>query len=259
MKSWKTTVNANLSRSQLNSSSSQTSVCLFVCRQHVISRISAVNQNASINKNSKGSNSRSLRQYTSAKSISLCLCFVLRNRSFHHTNHQISSRSRFSSRFSTRFSFSWSYILDLRTSSSAFAFISLHLSHLLWDFLLQTWSDWYLNHSQRILSQCRSIEEVKYSLRNEAWRRRWRRWRDSVTSMSENLAWDVILSAKVYMKTNVTWRTFLLLTFDLLVHICSLNQIFSFLLFVILLVKHDLWQLRRLTKIISQTKSSTKK
>ena len=31
----------------------------------------------------------------------------------------------------------------------------------------------------------------------------------------------------------------LLLTFDLHVHICSLNQIFSFLLFVILLVRHD--------------------
>ena len=74
MKSWKTTINVSLSRSQFNSSSSQTSVCLFVRRQHVILRIFAVNQNASINKNSKNSNSRSLRQHTFAKSISLC-CF----------------------------------------------------------------------------------------------------------------------------------------------------------------------------------------
>ena len=62
-----------------------------------------------------------------------------------------------------------------------------------------------------------------------------------VTSTFENLAWNLILSARVYMRTNVTWRTLLLLTFDLLVHICSLNQIFSFLLSVILLVRHDLW------------------
>ena len=117
IKSWKTTVNVCLSRSQFSSSSFQTSLCLSVCRQHVKSRISAVNQNASINKNLKSSNSRSLKQYTLAKSISLCcfcfcFCFrfVLRDWSFHHINLQISSRSRFSTRFSTWFSFSSSHI-----------------------------------------------------------------------------------------------------------------------------------------------------
>ena len=44
-------------------------------RQHfALSRIFAINQNASINKNSKSSNSRSLKQHTFAKSISFC-CF----------------------------------------------------------------------------------------------------------------------------------------------------------------------------------------
>ena len=68
---------------------------------------SAVNQNAPINKNSKNSNSKSLRQYTLAKSISFCcfcfcFCFrfVLRHRSFRHTNLQISSRTKFSTKFS---------------------------------------------------------------------------------------------------------------------------------------------------------------
>ena len=67
-----------------------------VCSSSMIFSESAVNQNASINKNSKSSNSRSLRQHTLAKSISLCCFdfhFVLRNRSFHHTNLQISLAS----------------------------------------------------------------------------------------------------------------------------------------------------------------------
>ena len=93
---------------QISSSSSQFSArrqdvnTLFI---DLSASIFAVNQNASINKNSKSSNSRSLRQHTFAKSISFCLCFVLRNRSFHHTNLQMSSRSRFS--------FSWSHIFTL--------------------------------------------------------------------------------------------------------------------------------------------------
>ena len=96
MKSWKTRVNMSLSHSQFNSSSSQISVCSSARRQCVVFSIFAVNQNASINKNSKSSNSRNLRQHTFAKSISFCLCFVLRNRSFHHINLQIFSRSKFS-------------------------------------------------------------------------------------------------------------------------------------------------------------------
>ena len=42
-----------------------------------------------------------------------------------------------------------------------------------------------------------------------------------------NLDWNFILSTKIHMKTNVTWRTFLFLTFDFHVNICFLNQIFS--------------------------------
>ena len=86
---------------------------LFINRQHVIFRIFAVNQDASINKNSKNSNSRNLKQHTFAKSISFCcfcFCLILKHRSFHYINLQIFSRSK----FSTKFSFSWFYIFCFR-------------------------------------------------------------------------------------------------------------------------------------------------
>ena len=85
-------VSIDLLLDQNSSSSSQSSAR----RQWPPVSESAANQNASINKDSKSSNSRSLRQHTLAKSISLCcfdFYFVLRNRSFHHTNLQISSAS----------------------------------------------------------------------------------------------------------------------------------------------------------------------
>ena len=109
-------------------------------RQYFAS-VSAVNQKSSINKNSKSSNSRSLRQHTPAKSISLCcfcFCLVLRNRSFHHTNNQIFSRTR----FSTRFSFSWSFHIF-----SVFALLLLlsHLSFHVYRICSETFS---FNHDQ---------------------------------------------------------------------------------------------------------------
>ena len=96
----------NLSRSQFSSSFSKIVVCLFVCRQHVIFSISAINQIASINKNSKSSNSRSLKQHTFAKSISFCcFCSVRKiDRFIILICRYLSHRSR--SKFSTRFSFS---------------------------------------------------------------------------------------------------------------------------------------------------------
>ena len=135
-KKWKTTINMNLSRNQFNSFFLQIFVCLSVCRQHVIFRIFAINQNASINKNSKNSNSRNLKQHTFAKSISLCcfcFCLILKYRLFYYINLQIFSRSK----FSTRFSFSWFYIFCFRISFSVFAFTFSHLSHLFRNFLFQ--------------------------------------------------------------------------------------------------------------------------
>ena len=57
-----------------------TDFCLFVClssiRRYSVT-IFAVNQNAPINKNSKSSNPRNLKQHTFAKSISFCcFCFL---------------------------------------------------------------------------------------------------------------------------------------------------------------------------------------
>ena len=120
---------------------------------------SAVNQNAPINKNSKNSNSRNLKQHTLAKSISLCcfcFCLILKHRSFHHTNLQIFSRSR----FSTRFSFSWFYIFRFRTFFSVFAIFFSCSSYLLWNFQRQLWSNRYLINSQWISLQCRTMRKM---------------------------------------------------------------------------------------------------
>ena len=84
--------------------------------------IFAINQNRSINKNSKSSNSKSLKQHTFAKSISFCSFYFVRKidrfiilicRCFLHR----------STKFSTRFSFS--------LSSHIFIFIFLfsHVSY----------------------------------------------------------------------------------------------------------------------------------
>ena len=71
MKRWRTTVNVNLSFSQISSPSSQPSARR---RQWSSVSESAVNQDAPINKNSKSSNSKSLKQHTLAEPISPC-CF----------------------------------------------------------------------------------------------------------------------------------------------------------------------------------------
>ena len=90
---------------------------------------------------------------------------------------------RSKSRFSTRFSFlQFSHISFVFVFAfSVFAFIFSRLSFLLWIFLFLSWLDWYLNHSQRIFSQCRSIKRMIYSLRDEIWKRR----KNNVTSMFE--------------------------------------------------------------------------
>ena len=150
MKKWKTTINVNLSRNQFNSFLIHIFVCLFICRQHVLFRIFAINQNASINKNSKNSNSKNLKQHTFAKSISFCcfdfcfcFCFVLKYRSFHYINLQIFSRTK----FLTKFSFSSSHIFSVFVFAFfVFAFIFLRLSYLFWNFQRQSRSNKYLNY-----------------------------------------------------------------------------------------------------------------
>ena len=113
-------------------------VRIFVRCQCIIFSIFAVNQNASINKNSKSSNSRNLKQHTLAKSISFCFCFVLRNRSFHYIDLQISSRSRFSFKI---FILVIAYIYSHLLAHFLFSHLSFHVyrSHLLWVFQLQQW------------------------------------------------------------------------------------------------------------------------
>ena len=131
MKKWKTTINANLLHDQINSSFSQ----FFVNRRCVnilfCSKF-AINQNASINKNSKNSNSKNLKQHTFAKSISFCcfcFCFVRKiDRFIILICKYFSHRSK--SKFSTKFSFSWFYIFCFRFSFFDFAFIFWRLSHL---------------------------------------------------------------------------------------------------------------------------------
>ena len=115
-----------------------TNLCLFVClsstRQYSVA-ISAVNQNAPINKNSKSSNSKNLKQHTFAKSISLC-CFCFCSvreidRFIILICRYLSHRSKI--KFSTRFSFSqFSHIFSVFVFAFfVFAFIFSRLSHLL--------------------------------------------------------------------------------------------------------------------------------
>ena len=109
MESWRTEVNVSLLFSQFSSPSSQFFVSRF-----------AVNHDRSINKDSKSSNQRSLKQHTLAESISFC-CFcsvreigrfiILICRCLLHR----------STRLSTRFSFSWS------SHTSIFALLSSHI------------------------------------------------------------------------------------------------------------------------------------
>ena len=225
MKRWRTTVNVNLLRDQFSSSSSQSSA-RRQCSQYSVARFSvsesAVNQNASINENSKSSNSRSLRQHTLAKSISLCcfcFCLVLRNRSFRHTNMRISFASI---QQDSHFDCFRIYLLSSHFFFF-FVFTSLRLSHLLWNFQLQSWSVTHLRFNQWISSQCRSIEEM-----NSRFETKLEEEKRIVLRACLKISIEILSYQRKFIWRLVwTWHTFLLLTFDLHVHICSLNQIFS--------------------------------
>ena len=137
IKKWKTTVNVNLLRTQFSSLFSQ-SFARRSCRQWFSVSKSAANQNASINKNSKSSNSRNLKQHTFAKSISFCFCFcfareidrfiILICRYFSHR-----SRSRFSTKFSTKFSFSSHISIFLFLAHFLFSNLFLHVYRICFD------------------------------------------------------------------------------------------------------------------------------
>ena len=60
--------------------------------------------------------------------------------------------------------------------------------------------------------------------------------------LEKNFDWVLFYQRKFIWELMWAWHIFLFLTFDLHVHICSLNQIFTFLL-LLLLVKHVFWQL----------------
>ena len=138
-------------------------LCQSSMRQHSISVSEfAVNQNASINKNSKNLNSRNLKQHTFAKSISFCcFCFCFAR----EIDRFIILICRYLSyQFDKIFIkililVAYIYFSSFRTFF-VFEFISSRLSHLLWNFQRQSCSNKYLNHNQRIFLQCRSIEEM---------------------------------------------------------------------------------------------------
>ena len=198
--------------------------------------MSAANQDASINKNSKSSNSRSLKQHTLAKSISLCcFCFCSAReidrfiiRICRYLSHQFDKiLNKILNKILIKILILVAYIyLSSSRTFFAFEFIFSRLSHLLWAFLFLSWSDWYLSHRQWISSQCRSIEEVIYSFRNEVWKRR----KNSVTSMSEISIGDLSYQRKFIweLARSKAWRSQSTSGIRLSVHICSLDQIFSF-------------------------------
>ena len=113
---------------------------LFVVNDRFFVLKFAINQNASINKNSKNSNSRSLKQHTFAKSISFCcICFWL----FWEIDRFIILICKYLSHQLDKilnkifmFVIAYIYFRSSRTSF-AFVFISSRLSHLLWVFQFQ--------------------------------------------------------------------------------------------------------------------------
>ena len=115
------------------------------------------------------------------------------------------------------------YIFCLRTPSPVFAFTSLRLPHLLWDFQLQSWPVTHLRFSQWISSQCRPIEgmnsrfETKLEEEERIVLRACLKISIETLSYQRKSIWGLVWA----------WHTLLLLTFDLHVHICSLDQIFS--------------------------------
>ena len=113
---------------------------LFVV--HVVNDFSvskfAVNQNAPINKNSKNSNSKNLKQHTFAKSISLCFCFCFVREIDRfiilickYLSHR--SRSKFSTKFSTKFSFSSHIFIFLLLAHFLLSNLFLHVYRICFD------------------------------------------------------------------------------------------------------------------------------
>ena len=191
-------------------------------RQFFVSE-SAVNQNASINENSKNSNLKSLKQHTFAKSISLCcfcFCLVLRNRSFRHINLQISLASiQQDSQQDSHFDCSRIYFL----SSHFFFCFRLYVSTSI-AFATRLSTSIIIHHAFTFQSMnffAISIDRRnEQSFRNETWRRR----KNSVTSMFENFDWSFILSTRTHIELAwfETWRTIYFKTFRSLMYIFAL-------------------------------------
>ena len=212
MKIWRIKVNVNLLFNQFNSSFSQFSV--VIVKRFSVSTF-AINQNRSINKNSKSSNSKNLKQHTFAKSISFC-CFDFCYCSVRKIDRFIvlickcllhRSKSKFSSRFS--FSRSSHIFFCLRTSS-AFAFIFSRLSHLFW---ISQFQQWFVTIStfQSMNIFAMSIDQKKWNSRFET--KFEEEKRIVLRACLKSRLKDLILSTKVHIEiseslTHIVHKTF---------------------------------------------------
>ena len=156
--------------------------------------------------------------------------FCSRNRSFHHTNLQISFASIeikiFNKIFNKIFILVAYIYLSFFRIFSVFEFISSRLSHLLWNFQRQSWSNRYLSHNQWIFSQCRSIEEM-----NNRFETKFEKKKKIVLRTCFEKSVDKIL---FYQREFIwklarfrTWCSQSTFGIRSSVHICSLDQIFS--------------------------------
>ena len=73
--------------------------------------------------------------------------------------------------------------------------------------------------------------------------------------LERNFDWVLFYQRKVIWKLMWAWHIFLLLTFDLHVHICFLNQIFTFLL-LLFLIKHDFWHIQSFCSKLTKTQKN---
>ena len=234
IKKWKTTINSNLWRTQFSFFFSQSfarrhesTFCvnrffLFSSLQSIKTRRLIKTRKAQIRE--IWNNIRLRNRFRFVASVSfweidrfiILICKYLSHR----------SKSRFSTKFSQNSHSRRIYIFFFFAHIFCFRFISSRLSHLLWNFQRQLWSNRYLNHNQWIFSQCRSIEEM-----NSRFETKFEEEKKIVLrACSERNVDRILFYQRKFiwrLARSKTWRS--QSTFDIRfsVHICFLDQIFS--------------------------------
>ena len=123
----------------------------------------------------------------------------------------------------SKFSFSSNIFIFFLFANFLFSIFSLRLSHLLWNFQRRSRSNKYLNHNQWIFSQCRSIEEMNSRFATKFEEKKKIMLRTCFENIVAKLKKKHVLK---FWHSQILHKAFRFSS----VHICFLDQIFSFLL-----------------------------